>query len=93
MNEPKLSDLDLYINDIVDKLRAKYGYADKNRLNPYHEDESRRVVRFFVSIDHSKQFQGMSPNGTTKEVIELTYTELVESMNRKELPKQIKELL
>lgn len=70
MTTPTPNDLDLYINDIVDKLRAKYGYADKNRLM--------KRVRFYYHLT---------------DVIELTYTELTESMNKKELPKEIKELL
>lgn len=82
MTNPKVSELDLYINDIVDKLRAKYGYADKNRL--------KSSVRFYY---HAGFITYLGIHRHETEVIELTYTELTESMNKKELPNQIKELL
>lgn len=74
---PTPSDLDLYINDIVDKLRAKYNYVDKDYLNS--------SVRFCYVYETITSF---SPN-----FIELTYTELTESMNKNELPKDIQKLL
>lgn len=77
MTTPKQSDLDLYINDIVEKLRAKYNYVDNDRLKD--------SVRFCYVYETITSF---SPN-----FIELTYTELTESMNKNELPNQIKELL
>lgn len=78
---PKLSDLDLYINNIVEQLRAKYGYADKNPLNS--------SVRFYVRPINGKFVKFP----VIDKVIELTYTELTESMNKKELPREIQKLL
>lgn len=75
--KPEISDLDLYINNIVENLRAKYNYVDKDYLNS--------SVRFCYVYETIISF---SPN-----FIELTYTELTESMNKNELPNQIKELL
>lgn len=87
MTTPKQSDLDLYINDIVDKLRAKYGYADKNRL--------KNSVRFYFCKYTYAEFKMMGCKDTNElpKYIELTYTELTESMNKNELPKEIQKLL
>ena len=79
---PTPSNLDIYINDIVDKLRAKYGYADKNRLNPNHKDENKRVVRFYYRRNNVESF-----------VIEIPYTTLYDCMSNQTIPTEIQKLL
>lgn len=88
MTKPSLSPLDLYINSIAERLKQKYGDADKNRL--------RSTVRFY----HLKYTYGEWMRRGAKrsemrqmEVIELPYSELEECMNKNELPIKIKELL
>lgn len=81
------SDLDIYINNIVDKLRAKYGYADKNRL-------MKRVRFYHYKYTYGRwMMRGAEESDNETEVIELTYTELEESMNKNELPNKIQKLL
>ena len=68
MTIPNLSELDLYINDIVEELRSKYGYASRNRGNPYAKEESKRVVKFYYTI-WIKSWWGIDP--LFDEVIEI----------------------
>jgi hypothetical protein len=78
MNQPTTSELDLYINSIVDRLRDKYGYADRNRL--------KTCVNFFY-IDFDLQSESMPHK------VDIPYSELEESMKENTLPKQIEEIL
>ena len=88
MKEPQPNKLDLYINSIVERLKTKYGYADKNRL--------RSTVRFY----HLKYTYGewmrrgaKQSEMRQKEVIEIPYSELADCMNKQTLPKEIEKLL
>lgn len=87
MTTPSPSELDLYIIDIVEKLRAKYGYSDKNRM--------RSTVRFYYNKYTYGQWimMGGKQADNRKEVIEIPYTELKECMENKTLPKEIQKLL
>lgn len=81
------SEFDIYLSDILDRLREKYGYASVNRMTS--------VVRFYhLKYTYGQwMMRGGEESDNETEAIELTYTELTESMNKKELPNQIKELL
>ena len=96
MTNPTPSNLDLYINSIVSKLRDKYGYADRNRLSPFDEKEENRVVKFchYKYTYGQWMMRGAKRSEMRQRVyIEIPYTELEESMRNKTLPKQIEEIL
>lgn len=78
---PKQSDLDIYINDIVDKLRAKYNYVDKNRL--------KNSVRF--CYHYGATYKGIRDNYLR--VVEIKYVELDESIRNNTYPNKILKLL
>jgi len=88
MTTPTHSDLDLYINSIVDRLRDKYGYADRNRLK-----SSVRFYHLKYTYGQWMMRGGNSSDMKQKESIEIPYTSLEESMRNKTLPKQIEEIL
>lgn len=82
------SEFDIYLSDILDRLREKYGYASVNRMTS--------VVRFY----HLKYTYGqwMMRGGKRSEMrqkafVEIPNSEIEDCMKNKTLPTKIKELL
>jgi len=82
MNTPTKRALDLYIDEIVDRLREKYEYADKNRMLLSVKIHYRGIL-----IDD----EGFAVKTVLK--LEIPYTELIEAMESNTLPTEIKKLL
>lgn len=77
------SEFDIYLSDILDRLREKYGYASVNRMS------DTAVIYYEVLYIY---LNGKSPS-LKKESITIPNSEIEDCIKSKTLPKEIQKLL
>lgn len=79
------SEIDKYLFSLLELLRTKYNDVSVNR--------GRNEYTFLFTIDYSKMFNGMKPQGRSKERIYIRNGELLGYFMTNEIPKEIKMLI